>query len=323
MKALLIINPSSGMMKRKMPPILRWTVKKLRTRLSGLFKPKITEDDVIAEVKNTCEEANIELDIEFTKYPKHATKLAEDVKDTYDLIIVAGGDGTINEVINGMADSKVTLVIIPFGSTNVLAYELGIPDDPKKAAELIIKGKKITMDLGHAKTSKESRYFSMMLCVGPFAQVIKVTTREFKKRWGSFAYPFQLVKLLFRYKWHKINVKHKVESTGYFVIMANIKYYGGEYEIADKAIIRDGLLDLVIIDRKNPWDIFVLIFSLATGKLNNYLRKEYYQTHEAEIGSEYNNMQVQVDGELLGTAPVKVTIIPQALNVIVASENVI
>ncbi len=322
MEAILIINPSSGKMKREMPPVLRWTLKKLERRLSGFFKPKITEDDVIAEVKNKCDEAKIKLDIEFTKYPKHATKLAEAAKDKYDLIIAAGGDGTINEVINGMAKSKATLVIIPFGSTNVLACELGVPNDPKKAAELITKGKKIKMDLGYAKTSKESRYFSMMLDVGPFAQVIKETTPEFKKRWGRFAYPLRLIKLLFRYKWHKIYVKHKIESTGYFVIMANIKYYGGEYEIADKANIRDGLLDLVIINRKNPLDIIMLIFSFTTGKLNKFLKREYYQTKEADIYSN-NNMQIQVDGEVLGMAPVRVEIIPKALNVIAASKNVI
>ena len=322
MKAILIINPSSGKMKRKMPPVLRWTLSKLERRLSGLFKPKITEDDVIEEVKKKCDKEKIKLDIEFTKYSKHATKLAEAAKDIYDLIIAAGGDGTINEVINGMVNSKATLVIIPFGSTNVLASELGVPNDPKMAAELITKGKKIKMDLGYAKTSKESRYFSMMLSVGPFAQVIKDTTPEFKKRWGRYAYPFRLIKLLFRYKWHKIYVKHKTESTGYFVIMANIKYYGGEYEIADKANIRDGLLDLVIINRKNPSDIIELIFSIASGKLNKFKRKEYYQTKEAEIYSHYN-MQIQVDGEVLGKAPVSVKIMPKALNVIAASKNVI
>src|SRR5450759_4325177 len=198
-----------------------------------------------------------------------------------------------------MDNSKATLVIIPFGSTNVLACALGIPDDPQKAAELITKGKKIKMDLGYAEASNGSKYFSMMLGVGPFAQVIKDTTPKFKKRWGRFAYPFGLIKLLFRYKWHKIYVRHKVESTGYFVIMANIKYYGGEYEIADKANIRDGLLDLIIINRKNSWDIIELIFSIASGKLNKFKIKEYYQTKEAEIYSHYN-MQIQVDGEVLG-----------------------
>jgi len=217
-----------------MPPILRWTLKKLESRLSGIFKPKITEEDVTELVKNKCDEVKIKLDIEFTKYPKHATKLANAARDKYDLIIAAGGDGTINEVINGMANSKATLVIIPFGTTNVLACELGIPDNLEEAAELITKGKKIKMDLGYAKTNSESRYFSMMLDVGPFAQVIKDMTPEFKTRWRSFAYPFGLVKLLLSYKWQKIYVRHQVDSIGYFVIMANIKYYAGEYEIAEK-----------------------------------------------------------------------------------------
>ena len=309
-------------MKKKMPPLLKWTLEKLGKKLTGLSKPKITEDDVMEAVKKKCDKEKIKLDIEFTKYPKHATKIAQVSRDKYDIIIVAGGDGTINEVINGMVNSKASLVIIPFGSTNVLASELGIPDNPKEAAELITEGKKIKMDLGYAQTNKESRYFSMMLGVGPFAQVIKDMTPEFKKRWGRFAYPFGLIKLLFTYRWHEIYVKHKVDSLGYFVIMANIKYYAGEYQIADKADIRDGLLDLVIINRKKPWDIIVLIFSFTLGKLNRYLRSEYYQTKEADIYSDHK-MQVQVDGEVLGEAPVKVKIIPKSLNVIAAYQNVI
>jgi NAD kinase len=97
-----------------MPPILTGSLKKLQTRLSGFFKPEISEVEVISEVKNTCDKAKIKSDIEFIKCPKHATKQAEDAKDTYDLTIVAGGDRTINEVINGMANSKGTLAIIPF-----------------------------------------------------------------------------------------------------------------------------------------------------------------------------------------------------------------
>jgi diacylglycerol kinase family enzyme len=78
----------------------------------------------------------------------------------------------------------------------------------------------------------------------------------------------------------------------------------------------------VIINRKNPWDVIVLIFSFSVGKLNKYLRKEYYQTKEASIYSDHK-MQIQVDGEVLGIAPVNVKIVPQALNVIVGSQNVI
>ena len=78
----------------------------------------------------------------------------------------------------------------------------------------------------------------------------------------------------------------------------------------------------MVINRKNPWDIIVLIFSFTIGKLNKYLRKEYYQTKEAYIYS-HHKMQIQVDGEILGIAPVKVKIIPNALNVIAGPKYVI
>ncbi|MFA6974324.1 MAG: diacylglycerol kinase family protein, partial [Parcubacteria group bacterium] len=258
----------------------------------------------------------LKLDIEFTTHPKHAMEIAKNAKNKYDIIIVAGGDGTVNEVINGIGQSKTTLAIIPFGSTNVLAMELGIPFNVEKASELIAYGKKIKIDLGYAETSQEARYFSMMLGIGFDASLIENISPKFKKRWGRLAYPLAGVKNSFKYKWHNIHVKHKTHSVGYFVIISNSKYYGGEYQIADKASITDGLLDLVIINRKNWWRIIKIISSLSSGKLNKFLSGEYYQTKEAHIYSRHK-MLVQVDGELIGTAPVSVKIIPKALNVMI------
>lgn len=316
MKAILIINPKSGKTKRKMPPILKWTFKKLKKRVIGIPKRKTTARKIINEVKKRCYKEKIKLDIEFTKHPKHAMELAKDAKNKYDMVIAAGGDGTINEVINGISGSKITLAIIPFGSTNVLALELGIPFNVKEASELITNGKKIKIDLGYAKTKQEARYFSMMLSIGFDASLIKQIDSKFKKRWGRFAYPIAGIKHLVKYKWQSIHVKHKLHSVGYFVIMSNSKSYGGEYQIADKASITDGLLDLVIINRKNWWRIVKIVSSTSSGKLNKFLRGEYYQTKEAHIYSKHK-MFVEVDGELIGTAPVNVKIAPKALSVMV------
>ena len=320
MKAKLIINPIAGKTKRKMPPILKWTFKRLKKRLGEISNPKTTVQEIIKEVKKRCDKEKIKLDIEFTKHPKHAMKLAQNAKNKYDLVIAAGGDGTVNEVINGICNSKTTLAIIPFGSTNVLALELGIPFNVKKASELITNGKKIKIDLGYAKTHQESRYFSMMLGVGFDASLIKQINSKFKKRWGRWAYPLAGIKHLFNYKWQNIHVKHKFHSVGYFVIISNSKYYGGEYQIADKANTTDGLLDLVIINRKKWWRIIGIIFSLSSGKLNKFLKGEYHQTKEAHIYSR-RKMLVQVDGELIGTAPVNVKIAPRALSVMVRDNT--
>lgn len=316
MKAKLIINPTSGKNKRKMPPLLKWTFKRLNKRIRGMYQLKTTARQIIREVQKRCDKEKIKLDVEYTKKANDAMKMAKDAKNNYDLVIVAGGDGTVNEVINGIANSKTSLVIMPFGSTNVLAMELGIPFNVKKAAELITNGKKIKMDLGYVTLNQKSRYFAICLSVGFDASLIKQISSKFKKKWGRLAYPIAGLKHLFKYEWNHIHVRHKIHSTGYFVIIANSKYYAGEYQIADKASTTDGLLDLVIINRTNWWKIIKILFSLSSGKLTKFLKGEYYQTKEAHVYS-HKKMFVEVDGEVIGEAPVKVKIVPKALSVIV------
>jgi diacylglycerol kinase (ATP) len=316
MKAILIINPKSGETKRKMPPILKWTFKKLEKRVIEVFVPETTAAEIIEEVRKSCIKENIKLDIEFTKHPKHAMELAKDAKNKYDMVIVAGGDGTVNEVINGIIDSKITLAIIPFGSTNVLALELGIPFNTKEASELIAHGKRLKIDLGYAKTNKEARYFAMMVDVGFVPKLIEGTNLKVKKKWGNLAYLLSGIRLLLTYKWYNIHVEHKSHSVGYFVIVSNSKDYAGEYQIVDKASITDGLLDLVVINRKSWWKILKFISSVSSGRSNTFLRGEYYQIKEAHIYSRHKVL-VQVDGELIGTTPVDVKVVPKALTVMV------
>ena len=275
---------------------------------------KETLEEIIEAVTEKCERAKIKLDVEFTKYPKHAIEIAKGARDKYDLVIVAGGDGTINEVINGIANSRTTLAIIPFGTVNVFALELEIPLDVKEATELITKGKKIAIDLGYAETKEESRYFSMVLGVGFGALVTKDATSEFRKKWGGLAYPILGTKHLMTYKWPKIHVKHASTSTGYFVIIANSRLIWGEHQVADAASMTDGLLDLVIIDRKEWWSKMDLFFSLYTGRVNKFLPKEYHQIKEARVYSR-SKILVEADGEIIGTAPVKVKVVPKALSV--------
>ena len=317
MKAILIINPKSGNTKRKMPPIFKWTYKKFEKTVISISKPKITAQEIIEEVRKICVKANIKLDIKFTKHPKHAMEIAEGAKNKYGMVIAAGGDGTVNEVINGIIGSKIPLAIIPFGSTNVLALELGVPFNISKASELIVHGKKLKIDLGYAKTSQEARYFSMMVDVGFIPKLIEGINPEVKKRFGNIAYLFSGIRQLLTYKWQNIHVEHKYHSVGYFVIVSNSKDYGGEFQITDRASITDGLLDLVVINRKSRWKIVKIVSSVSSGKSNIFFRGEYNQIREAHIYSKHK-MLVQVDGELIGTTPVDVKVVPKALTVMVS-----
>jgi len=316
MKAILIINPKSGNTKRKMPPIFKWTYKKFEKTVISISEPKMTAQEIIEEVRKICVKGNIKLDIKFTKHPKHAMEIAEGAKNKYDMVIAAGGDGTVNEVINGIIGSKIPLAIIPFGSTNVLALELGIPFNASKASELIVRGKKLKIDLGYAKTSQEARYFSMMVDVGFIPKLIEGINPEVKKRFGNIAYLFSGIRQLLTYKWQNIHVDHKYHSVGYFVIVSNSKDYGGEFQITDRASITDGLLDLVVINRKSRWKIVKIVSSVSSGKSNTFFRGEYNQIKKAHIYSKHK-MLVQVDGELIGTTPVDVKVAPKALTVMV------
>jgi diacylglycerol kinase (ATP) len=316
MNAILIINPKSGKSKKVMPPILQWTFRKMRKKLGDIYKSKPNMEEIIEEVTKRCDKEGIKLDIEITRYSKHAIKLARNAKDKYDFIIAAGGDGLVNEVINGMHNSKATLVIIPFGTTNVLALELNISFNIKKAARLITKGKKIEIDLGHAKTKQQSRYFALQVGIGFVPNLINDVSSKLKKRFGKFAFFLIGLRSLFTYKWYDIHVDHGIHSVGYYVLISNTKNYAGEYELTNKASISDGLLDLVVIDRRNFWKIIRILFSFATGKSKTFLIGERYQIKEAKVYS-YHKMLVQMDGEIIGEAPVAVKVAPKALNVMV------
>ncbi len=313
LRAKLIINPKAGQMRRTLPPILKLTLTLFKTRLKGIFTPRKNVEDIVEAVTEECERANIKLDIEFTKYPKHAMNIAEDARNQYDLLIVAGGDGTVNEVINGIANSRTTLAIIPFGTSNVLALELGIPMNPKEAAELITEGKQTKIDLGLVEMREESRFYAIVLAVGFDAALMKDATSEFRNRWGIFAEPIMGINLI-TCRWQEIRIEHTTNSIGYFVLIANSKFVGGGYQIANAASTQDGVLDLVIINRK-WWKLLPLLFSTSIGKENKFQQNEYYQIKDASVHS-MPDLLVQVDGDIIGTTPIKVKIVPKALNVI-------
>lgn len=274
--------------------------------------------ELIDAVTEECRRARIKLDIEFTRYPRHAIAIARRARNKFGMLIVAGGDGTINEAINGIAKSRTTLAIIPCGTVNVLALELGIPLDFREAAKLITSGKTVVIDLGYAETAEGSRYYSMVLGIGFDALVMKDASSELRKRWGGLAFLMVGTKHLMTYKWPKIDIRHTINSTGYFAIIANSKHVWGENQLADDASMTDGLLDLVIINRKN-WSAIDLLLTFSRGKLNRYLRKEYHQIRQAEISAE-SEVVIQADGEIIGKAPLRVRVVPKALKVVASRE---
>ncbi len=288
LKYLMIINPRAG-------------------------KSKKIEDELFEYFANKGER----LDIVRTRKPLDAKKIAKRAIGKYKVVIAAGGDGTINETINGLAKSDVALGIIPNGTENVLAKELKIPLDTKKAAQRILAGKKKRYDLGKAGR----RYFIMMSGVGLDAKTAHDMQFKpiLKKMLGRGSYPLAALQTYFKYRPKKLKIwidNQVLPRWGYFAIIGNIKLYGGNLKITPMAEPDDGYLDVCIFKNKDILSMMkYLIHASTKNKMVEVPSIEYFRGKEIRIQSEDGTM-VHTDAEIVGKTPIKITIEPKAIDII-------
>jgi diacylglycerol kinase (ATP) len=256
----------------------------------------------------------------------HATALAAEALEAgYDLIIAAGGDGTINEIINGFAIdfARGRLGIIPLGTGNDLARTLAIPADPLAALNIVMSGAEHRLDLMRAETASQSTYGINVAAGGFSGQVDEVLTDELKANWGPLAYLLgaaRVVPDLASYKttiaWEDGSVE-RVEAMN--IVVANGRTVAGGFQVAPLANPEDGLLDVIIVRYGDVLDLAGVAARLLAG---NYLHSEQVMHRKARhvhIASQ-PGMWFNVDGELFTSQPVTFTVMPQALRVVVGPE---
>jgi YegS/Rv2252/BmrU family lipid kinase len=235
-------------------------------------------------------------------------------------IIAAGGDGTINEVVNGMMGttgderSGITLGILPVGTMNVFAAELGIPmNSLEKAWEVIQRGFVRKIDLPRAG----ERCFVQLAGAGLDAEVVKRTTRESKKALGPLSYLVSLAQVAGE-KPPPITIESAdgVVRTGSFVLFGNGRYYGGPFTMFRHGSPIDGLLDVLIFKNQSPWDLFRYMQAILMGQHPNLSDVEYFQT-ESLLLTSGEQVPYELDGEMVGYLPLRVTLEQKALSVLV------
>ncbi|MBA3426485.1 MAG: diacylglycerol kinase family lipid kinase [Rubrobacter sp.] len=255
-----------------------------------------------------------EVEVLNTEHPDHATELSTLAGGR--LVIAAGGDGTVNEVINGLSEDA-TLGILPLGTANVLARELGLPLDLKRACERILEGNTSRIDLGVA-TDREGveRRFACMAGIGFDASVVRTMTPRLKRYLRILAFPLVAVKVLME---EDIPSVHVIEGdTTYvsqFAIIANGHYYGGDFRVAGPGSLTSGELEAILVERVSVLlrpDILARI--LARNPLNRSMRS--FGAKELRARAPGANVPVQIDGEIWGRLPMSFRIEPQALQVI-------
>jgi len=234
------------------------------------------------------------------------------------VIVAAGGDGTVNEVVNGIAlagpQCGTALGILPAGTMNVFANDLGLPaarlDD---CWHLIEAGRVRTIDLWQAN----DEYFAQLAGAGVDASAIAETTWERKKQYGPLSYVISMVQVIRRgTPLLTVTAPGRTPLHGRIVLVGNGIHYGGPFRLFPNASFTDGLLDVVVVKSISVWNVARLSLAAAAGKYSTRLRDiTYFQTPELDItGPE--TVPLQADGELCGRIPVSFRKAPFPLRVI-------
>lgn len=227
------------------------------------------------------------------------------------LIVAAGGDGTVNEVVNGMSGSRSALGILPVGSMNVFAMELGISMDIKNAAKVILRGKKKKIDLAWAN----DRCFVQLAGVGLDAQVVQKTSSQSKKVFGPLSYLLTFLQMA-DYKPPKLTIAapRRNDMKGAFVLVGNGRFYGGPFKLFPEGKMNDGKLDVCVFQKVGYLDI---LRHMQGSLLGTHVKCDdvvYFQTEKLQVISQ-DCVPYEVDGELCGETPVEFTVQKHGLTV--------
>ena len=271
----------------------------------------------IAEVLDVLEDVGYETSAyQTTPAPLSAQKEAERAaKAGFDLIIAAGGDGTINEVVNGVAnlDERPKLAFIPTGTTNDYARALKIPmGDPVAAARIIEKNQTIKMDIGRAYGNK---YFINIAAAGTLTELTYSVPSEVKSRLGYFAYVAEGAKKLPRSKFRGVRIKHDhgvFEGKISLMFAALTNSIGGFEKLAPDTKLDDGNFTLILVKTANLFDMLSLMMQAINGGQHvGDINVEYLKTSklQLEVLDKKGQFMLNLDGEYGGDTPVELEVL--------------
>ena len=248
-----------------------------------------------------------------TSAPGDARALAAwAVEQGFRVVVAAGGDGTINEVVNGLAGSDITLGVLPVGTMNVFAAELGLPGDLAGAWQVIREGITRKIDLARAN----DQYFIQLAGVGLDAQALQETSWESKRSFGPLSYLVSAAQIAARVPPRLRVEADGVEREGSFVLVGNGRYYGARLAFFKDAKVDDGKLDVLIFKNLGYLDIVRYVGTILMGIHTEQKDVEYFQTKQAVVRCD-QPVPVEVDGEVATESPVTFRISSRKLRVFV------
>lgn len=273
---------------------------------------RINYPDCVTRIERELNRNGHQVVIRPTSAPLEAIDLSRRAEgEGSELIISVGGDGTLNEVINGISRPITKLGIIPTGLSNVLAMELGIPSHLDGAIRIISDGHTRMIDLGVVN----GRLFSTMVSIGLDAEAVRVVNPGWKKFLGRYAYHLAGAKALisFRPSPFTLRTEEGQEISGQSVVISNASFYGGPHKINPYAQVDDGFLHCCLFENGTRRDYARYFMGV--------IRKKHHTFHDVHLlkttGISINapGMPIQADGDYIGRTPARIRILPKRLTV--------
>jgi YegS/Rv2252/BmrU family lipid kinase len=232
-----------------------------------------------------------------------------------DLVIIGGGDGTLNAAAEALVETGLPLGILPLGTANDLARTLGIPAGLADASRVIAEGRTQRVDLGRVN----GKHFFNVASLGLSVQVARGLDRELKQRWGVLGYPLTLWRTIrgqsaFRARIRCDDARLRVRAIQ--ISVGNGRHYGGGMTIAADAAIDDGALDLVSVAPQGPWQLIGNLPALRWGWHERAARVRHRRCREVEIRTG-RSIPINTDGEVTTQTPAQITVVPGAIAVFV------
>jgi len=262
-----------------------------------------------------------EVELLTTSAPGHAAELAcALVSRPPDLLAVCGGDGTVNEVANGMPDPPFPVAVLPAGTANVLARAMGVPLDPVEAIKVALGGSVLRVDSCFLQ-GMPARYFLLMAGAGFDAYVVSRTSSALKDRVGIAAFYQSTVQCLATYDFPEF----AIEAEGLSVrattcVVANSRGYGGGLVLTPSADMTDGLLDIVAVQGRSRVNLALFALTALLGRPRRYPWVRYARARSVNIDGP-SGVMVQVDGEQIGNLPAAIRIVPRSFPLVVPAHT--
>lgn len=276
---------------------------------------------LVEDVRTACVMLGEEVEARATRCPGDAETLAlEGAAEGFATVVAAGGDGTVNEVLNGLmrvpAETRPAMALLPAGTVNVLAAELGLPRDPAASAAMLAAGRRRRIDVGRAN----DRYFVACAGVGADAAAVSRVSLPLKRVVGRGAYAAAAIHALAAETGRPFEVEmgglHLVTGA---LLATNIRRYAGPRMVAPRALLDDGLLDIVLAEGggRLAWFRYGLRLLLGTlGQAPGLLHRQLPRlTVTAPAG-----LPVQVDGDIRTRTPVTIEAHPSALDLVIPAS---